>query len=156
MSGGLNEFEPLQVLSCPKGWTNFLDMRRNAFLGYLLAEVIVIVLVTMSFKFIPERQVAATVAGVLFVGLPLGMMIWEYRRAGLAQMAWFVAVLQFWTVFALPILGMRLANWGVPFEELSFLGIPGPVLHQWSSKSYMVMMAFTLWGWWRTSRSRVV
>lgn len=131
-------------------------MRRNAFLGYLLAEVIVIVLVTMSFKFIPERQVAATVAGVLFVGLPLGMMIWEYRRAGLAQMAWFVAVLQFWTVFALPILGMRLANWGVPFEELSFLGIPGPVLHQWSSKSYMVMMAFTLWGWWRTSRSRVV
>lgn len=141
-------------MSCPKGWTNFLDMRRNAFLGYLLAEVIVIVLVTMSFKFIPERQVAATVAGVLFVGLPLGMMTWEYRRAGLEQMAWFVAVLQFWTVFALPILGMRLANWGVPFEELSFLGIPGPVLHQWSSKSYMVMMAFTLWSWWRTSRVR--
>ncbi|MBV2169215.1 MAG: hypothetical protein KUL82_10975 [Bdellovibrio sp.] len=131
-----------------------MDMRRNAFLGYLLAEVIVIVLVTMSFKFIPERQVAATVAGVLFVGLPLGMMTWEYRRAGLEQMAWFVAVLQFWTVFALPILGMRLANWGVPFEELSFLGIPGPVLHQWSSKSYMVMMAFTLWSWWRTSRVR--
>ncbi|WP_415062701.1 hypothetical protein [Bdellovibrio sp.] len=154
MGNDLNEFEPLQVLSCPKGWTNFLDMRRNAFLGYLLAEVIVIVLVTMSFKFIPERQVAATVAGVLFVGLPLGMMTWEYRRAGLEQMAWFVAVLQFWTVFALPILGMRLANWGVPFEELSFLGIPGPVLHQWSSKSYMVMMVFTLWGWWRTSRVR--
>ncbi|MEN0058820.1 MAG: hypothetical protein AAGB31_08300 [Bdellovibrio sp.] len=127
-------------------------MRPNAFLGYLVAEVVVIILVTLFFKFIPDRQIAATCAGFLFVGLPVGMMIWEYRRAQLQQQVWFVAVLQFWTVFALPILGMRLLNWRVPFEDLSFLGISGPVLHQWSSKSYMMMMFFTLWGWWKVAR----
>ncbi|WP_374078249.1 hypothetical protein [Bdellovibrio bacteriovorus] len=127
-------------------------MRRNAFLGYLIAQVIVIVLVMVIFKFIPDRQIAATVAGVLFVGLPVVLMVLEYRRAELSQFFWFVAVLQFWTLFALPILGIRLLNWGVPFEELSFLGIPGPVLHQWSSKSYMVMMLFTAWTWFKLSR----
>lgn len=131
-------------------------MRRNAFLGYLIAQVIVIVLVMVIFKFIPDRQIAATVAGVLFVGLPVVLMALEYRRAELSQFFWFVAVLQFWTLFALPILGIRLLNWGVPFEELSFIGIPGPVLHQWSSKSYMVMVLFTAWVAWKLRGKRPI
>ena len=139
-------------LSCPEGWTSFLDMRRNAFLGYLMAQVLVILAVLVIFRLIPERQLAATAAGILFVLLPLVLMILEYRRAELQEMLWFVAVLQFWTVFALPILGMRLANWGVPFEQLSVFGIPGPVLHQFSSKSYIVMMAFTAWCWIKLAR----
>lgn len=124
-------------------------MRKNAFLGYLIAEVIVIVSVIAIFKLIPDRQNAAMIAGMLFVVLPVGMMVWEYRRAGLEYFYWFVAVMQFWTLFALPIFGLRVLNWGVPFEHLSFLGISGSTLHQWSSKSYTVMMIFTLWGWWR-------
>lgn len=123
-------------------------MRRNAFFGYLIAEVIVILAVVALFRGIADRQVAATLAGVLFVTLPVVMMVLEYRRAELSQMLWFVVVMQFWTLFALPILGMRLLNWGIPFEQLSFLGIPGPVLHQWSSKSYIAMMVATAWCWW--------
>lgn len=127
-------------------------MRRNAFLGYLIAELIVIFSVIAIFKLIPDRQIAATAAGFLFVSLPIVMMAWEYRRAHLEHFYWFVAVLQFWTLFALPIFGLRILNWGIPFEHLSFLGISGPVLHQWSSKSYMVMMAFTVWTWWRVKK----
>lgn len=127
-------------------------MRRNVFLGYLIAELFVIVSVISIFKIIPNRQIAATIAGFLFMAIPIGMMIWEYRRAGLEHFYWFVAVLQFWTLFAVPIFGLRVLNWGVPFEQLSFLGISGAILHQWSSKSYMVMMAFTLWSWWQSSR----
>lgn len=127
-------------------------MRRNAFLGYLVAELLVILMVMALFRGIGDRQIAATLAGTLFVILPVVMMAWEYRRAGLQEMLWFVVVLQFWTLFAVPILGMRLLNWGIPFEQLSFLGIAGPVLHQWSSKSYTVMMAVTAWGWWKLSR----
>lgn len=129
-------------------------MRRNVFLGYLIAQVLVIVLVIVIFKMIPDRQIAATIAGLLFVALPVGMMTFEYRRAGVEYFYWFIAVLQFWTLFALPIFGLRVLNWGVPFEYLSFLGIPGPVLHQWSSKSYMVMMIFTLWSWWRSTKGK--
>ncbi|WP_096000921.1 hypothetical protein [Bdellovibrio bacteriovorus] len=127
-------------------------MRRNAFLGYLMAQVVVIGAVLVIFRVIPERQTAATVAGVLFVLLPVILMVLEYRRAQLQEMIWFVAVLQFWTVFALPILGIRLLNWGVPFDQLSFVGIPGPVLHQFSSKSYMVMMIVTAWCWIKLAR----
>lgn len=148
----LGEFQPLPALSCLVQWTNFSDMRRNAFFGYLIAEVTVIILVMVFFKFISDRQIAATLAGILFVGLPLLMMILEYRRAGFKEGVWFLAVLQFWIVFALPILGLRIFNWGVPFEELSFLGFPGPVLHKWSSKSYMIMMFFTAWSWFRVWR----
>lgn len=124
-------------------------MRRSAFLIYLLIQLAVVMSVTMIFKVISDRQVAATVAGFLFVGVPALLMVLEYRRARLSEFIWFVTVLQFWTMFALPILGMRLLNWGVSFETLSFFGIPGPVLHQWSSKSYMIMMAFTAWVWWK-------
>jgi ABC-type multidrug transport system permease subunit len=124
-------------------------MRRNAFLGYLIAQVLVILAVTVIFKVIPDRQIAATIAGFLFVLLPVVLMVMEYRRAQLAAMIWFVGVLQFWTLFALPILSIRLLNWGVPFDALSFLGIPGPVLHQYSSKSYLVMMVLTAWAWYK-------
>lgn len=128
-------------------------MRRNAFLIYLIVQVVVILLVTAIFKFIPDRQIAATIAGVLFVGIPDVLMLLEYRRAGFRHLIWFVAVFQFWVLFAIPILGLRIMNWGVPFEELSFLGIPGPVLHQWSSKSYMLMMAATVWEHWKLVQS---
>ena len=124
-------------------------MRRNAYLGYLIAELIVIVMVTIIFRVIPDRQIAATIAGCLFVGLPVVMMAFEIRCRGFEEVVWYVGVLQFWTLFALPILGLRIFNWGVPFDQLAFLGIPGPVLHQWSSKSYLVMMLATAWAWWK-------
>lgn len=120
-----------------------------------MAQLIVIFAVMFLFKFIADRQVAATIAGVLFVGLPMLLMAFEYRRADTEEVVWYVGVMQFWTLFALPILGLRVFNWGVPFDQLAFLGIPGPVLHQWSSKSYMVMMVLTAWTWWKLSRKKV-
>ena len=119
-----------------------------------MAQIVVICAVIFIFKFVSDRQIAATLAGTLFVGLPVVMMIKEYFHAGLEQTVWYVGVLQFWTLFALPILGLRLFNWGVPFDQLAFLGIPGPVLHQWSSKSYVAMMIVTAWTWWKTSSQK--
>lgn len=130
-------------------------MRRNAFVGYLVAELAVVVAVVFIFKFITDRQIAATVAGVLFVTLPAAMMAVEYRRAGAKEIVWYVGVLQFWVLFALPILGLRLFNWGMPFDQLTFMGIPGPTLHWWSSKSYMAMVIVTVWARWRNARTKV-
>lgn len=120
-------------------------MRRKTFLQYFVVQVIVIFFVMAIFKWIENRQIAATLAGLLFVIVPLVLMIKEYRREGTEEKNWFIGVLQFWVLFALPILGIRLLNWGVPFDQLSFIGIPGTVLHSWSSKSYTVMMLVTLW-----------
>lgn len=141
-------------MSCPWGWSSFLDMRLNVFNKYLIVQVLVIIAVTFIFKLIPDRQVAATVAGVLFVVMPLVLLIIEYRRAKFSQKIWYVGVLQFWLMFALPILGIRLLNWGVPFDQLSFMGIPGPVLHQWSSKSYLLMVIITVWCSWKLRKAQ--
>ncbi|QDK39643.1 hypothetical protein DOE51_04430 [Bdellovibrio sp. NC01] len=131
-----------------------MDMRLNVFNKYLIVQVLVIIAVTFIFKLIPDRQVAATVAGVLFVVMPLVLLIIEYRRAKFSQKIWYVGVLQFWLMFALPILGIRLLNWGVPFDQLSFMGIPGPVLHQWSSKSYLLMVIITVWCSWKLRKAQ--
>ncbi|MNT29679.1 hypothetical protein D3C72_1654320 [compost metagenome] len=120
-------------------------MRRKTFLQYFVVQVIVIFFVMALFKWIENRQIAATLAGLLFVIVPLVLMIKEYMRDGMEEKNWFLGTLQFWVLFALPILGIRLLNWGVPFDQLSFIGIPGTVLHSWSSKSYTVMMLVTLW-----------
>lgn len=129
-------------------------MRRQSFLIYLLLQILVIVSVLVIFKVIPDRQIAATCAGILFVEMPLVVMFLEFRQRKLEYKWWFAGVLQFWLPFALPILGLRVLNWGVPFEELSFLGVPGPVLHQWSSKSYMVMMLFTIGAYWKSLQNK--
>jgi hypothetical protein len=120
-------------------------MGRKAFIGYLMSEFVVIFAVMGLFRFIEDKQIAATIAGTLFVLLPLIMMILEYRRAGFSEKLWFVGALQFWLLFAMPIFCLRIFNWGVPFENLSIFGVGGPLLHQWSSKSYLVMMLITWW-----------
>ncbi|MNK06267.1 hypothetical protein D3C87_241600 [compost metagenome] len=114
-----------------------------------------IALVMVIFRTIDDRKIAATVAGALFVGLPLGLMIYEKMTAGFAEKIWYAGTLQFWVLFALPILGLRIFNWGTEFSELTFLGIPGPFLHQWSSKSYMVWMLITLFTSWKVARARM-
>lgn len=127
-------------------------MRLNSFLVYLLIQIAVIISVVIIFKVIPDRAIAATVAGILFVVMPLGLMVDHYRRRRGAFRAWYIGVLQFWLLFALTILGVRLLNWGVEFDKLSVFGVPAPLLHQWSSKSYMVMMLVTAWHWYRSRK----
>lgn len=120
---------------------------RQRFLKFLILEVAVIFAVMGFFRFIQDRQIAATFAGSLFVGVPLILMIWEYRSEKLKNWVWFLCAAQFWLLFALPILGMRLLSWGIEFDNLRFMGIPGAQMHAWSSKSYTLMMIATAWFW---------
>lgn len=136
-------------LFCLRAWSNFLDMRRNRFSFYLTFQALVIAAVMVIFRVVEDRQIAATVAGTLFVGLPLILMILEFKQAQLSHKLWYLGTLQFWVLFALPILGLRIFNWGIEFQELSIFGVPGTALHQWSSKSYMVWMIITLITSWR-------
>lgn len=103
----------------------------------------VIIVVTMIFKLVVDRQIAATIAGFLFVILPLVLMGWEIKKYGFEKKIWFAATLQFLILFAIPIISLRLFNWNVPFEQLSLFGLSGPFLHEWSSRSYLVWMIIT-------------
>jgi len=124
-------------------------MRQKRFAAYLAVQTIVIIAVVFIFKLNSDVKIASVQAGTLFVLLPLVLGILEYKKAGLSRASFFVGLLQFWVFFALPILGLRLLNWDMPFNELSFLGIPGSVLHQYANHSYLLMMAMTLWNYFR-------
>ncbi len=130
-------------------------MRINPFTIYLVVQAIVIVAVVLIFKIIPDKAIAATVAGVLFVVTPAWQMWDQYGRSRFRNKLWYIGELQFWILFALPILGVRLLNWGVEFSELSVFGVPAPLLHQWSSKSYMVMMIATVWHWFKNRKKAI-
>ncbi|MBS1971168.1 MAG: hypothetical protein JSU04_12715 [Bdellovibrionales bacterium] len=122
-------------------------MRQKRFLAYLAGQAVVIIAVVFIFKLNSDVKLASVQAGTLFVLLPLILGILEYKKSKLARVGFFVGLLQFWVFFALPILGLRLLNWDVPFNELSFMGVPGTTLHQYANHSYMVMMALTLWSY---------
>jgi hypothetical protein len=124
-------------------------MRQKRFLIYLIIQAVVIAAVVAIFKLSSDVKLASVQAGVLFVLLPVGLATYEIRKNGLARKSFFFGLMQFWIFFALPILGLRLLNWETPFDQLSFLGVPGPTLHHYANSSYMVMMALTLWNCFR-------
>lgn len=135
------------TLFCVDVWTRFLDVRQKRFLAYLGIQAFVTVAVIFIFRFSGDIKMASLLAGGLFVVVPLAIAWAEYKRRGFERKSLFVGLLQFWLLFALPIFWMRLSNWEVPFNELSFLGIPGADMHRWSSSSYTVMMAMTFWNY---------
>lgn len=103
--------------------------------------------VVFIFKLNSDVKLASVQAGTLFVLLPLILAALEFKRSGLSRKSFYLGLLQFWVLFAFPILGLRLLNWETPFNELSFLGVPGATLHQFANHSYLVMMALTLWNY---------
>lgn len=124
-------------------------MRQKRFLVYLLVQFLVIVSVVLIFKFNSDVKIASVQAGILFVLLPMLLFWKEFQWAGFERKVFYGGLLQFWLFFALPILGLRLANWEASFADLSFLGVPGPTLHRYANSSYMLMMACTAWSYFR-------
>ena len=130
-------------------------MRKNPFIKVLLVQILLIVAVTFIFKVIPDRQIAAALAGVLFLLMPTGALWYCRQYMGLRNWIWSLSVILFLTCFSIPIFFLRILNWGIPFDQLQFLGISGPQFHYWSSKSYMVMMAATIWESWKLWRHEI-
>lgn len=122
-------------------------MRQKRFLAYLAIQAFVILSVVFIFKLNGDVKVASAQAGTLFVLLPVLLGGYEWKKYGLSRKSFYAGLLQFWIFFALPILGLRLFNWDVDFNELAFLGVPGPTLHQYANHSYLLMMALTLWNY---------
>lgn len=129
-------------------------MRRNRFAIYLLLQLLVILAVTLIFRFSEDKKTASVQAGFLFVLLPIFLLNFEVLRYGFLSKLWLAGVMQFWLFFALPILSLRLLHWEDDFANLSMMGVSGPTLHFWSSKSYLLMMLITLWNAWRSHKNK--
>lgn len=115
-------------------------MKLNKFTYVLIGQLLIVFMVMGLFRVIADRQIAATIAGLLFVISPCLWLSVLWRQVSLKYWWFYLGILQFWVLFALPVFLLRILNWGAEFESLSILGFSGPFLHQWSSKSYMLMV----------------
>lgn len=113
---------------------------RNRFRHYLSVQALVVLLVLGTFQMIQDRPIAALVAGSLFLFSTLGIMWWESRYPGYYKRISFIAMSCFLVLSVLPILVLRLVNWGQPFHEIQMFGIFGPQLHQFSNYLFIAVM----------------
>ncbi len=112
-----------------------------------------ILFVMYLFKTSSSRIQASFWAGVLFVLLPISMMLREWTFFRLKNRIWWVAILQFWIFFAIPIFALRLIYPYTSLNEVSVGPIRVALWHQISSYSYTVLMAVTAWSWWITRKT---
>lgn len=111
-----------------------------------------ILVVMLLFRLMPDRQVAATLAGIGFVLWPVLFLVSEYLRRPALNTSHIIVLGVFLLFCALPILLLRVLNWGVPFDQLSFMGIPGPVIHKASNYIYILMLVSAIYHYVRTRR----
>ncbi len=106
-------------------------------LAILLANI---GLVTALFKLGLERQIAAVIAGICFIGVS-ALVIWMENRYGRGQgsLAWWMSVL-FLSISAIPIFVLRIAFWGKSFDEVGYWSITGNQLHEFSRYFYVALV----------------
>jgi hypothetical protein len=114
-------------------------------------------IVPILFKSIPDRKLAASLAGAGFVLIPL-IFLWTVylikmsstseavhlnkKHLGLSITNWSVFLtMQFWILFAIPIFFSRVIYWDEDFQSFQFFGLFSAELwHRLSSKSYLIMV----------------
>ena len=124
-----------------------MNKYRNQLAVFLLWAVCVIVF----FKFIPDRQTAALIAGMGFIFLP-GLFLFLELRAAQKSKIHIMALCLFLVVSALPIFLLRVIYWGENFSTLTLFGIPATNLHQISNFIFLVVMISCFYNSWILER----
>lgn len=114
--------------------------KRNRFRNYLSIEAFVIVLVLVGFRVIPDKKLASVFASLLFIGSSAGIMFWEMKFPGFKRRPSFWGALGFLVLSALPVFGMRLLYWDIPFDEIQIAGVTGAQMHKASNYVFILMM----------------
>jgi hypothetical protein len=119
----------------------FLVMKkRNRYRNYLSLEAAVIVLVILCFKFIPDKKTASIFTSLLFLGSSLGILYWESKFAGYLRRPSFWGVMTFLILSAIPVFGLRMVYWDLPFEQIQVAGLTGQDFHQFSNIVFLLML----------------
>ena len=96
--------------SRPCLWNNQGMRQRNRYRNYISMEVLVVLVVLGSFKFIPNLAMAAIVAGSAFL-VSTGVILWfEKKQPDYLKRSTFWGAALFMVFGVLPILALRLAN----------------------------------------------
>lgn len=113
---------------------------RSRFRNYITLEALVVVCVLLAFQFIPVKEKAALIAGTLFLLSTAFIIFYELKFPGAMKRATFWGALLFLFAGAIPIFALRVMNWGIPFDQLSLLGIPAQKLHEFSNYLFLILV----------------
>lgn len=135
-----------EKLDCnPSFWINE-DMKQNSFQkrnryrNYLTVGLLVFLAVLAVFRLIEDRQIAGALAGALFTIVFSTIFLFELRKPAPWTRFTVYGIGLFLVSSALPILILRIVNWGEPWADVSIFGIAATELHFISSRVYVVMM----------------
>ena len=122
-------------------------MRKKIYAVFIISLLGLIPIIIMTFKYISDRKIASLFASGLFFALTLTHLYKKKKTeneigfvTGKIHQIWWAGYLQFLVFFAAPIFLLRILNFETDFSELSILGVPGPILHHYSSYSYTALV----------------
>jgi hypothetical protein len=114
--------------------------KRNRFRNYISLEAVVIFLVLLTFRVVPDKKLASVITSIFFIGSSVGIMIWEMKYPGYKKRISFWGCAGFLLLSAIPIFLMRILNWNLSFEEIQFAGISGAEMHKLSTYVFFLLM----------------
>jgi hypothetical protein len=99
------------------------------------------------FSLIESKQVAGSVAGMGFLVLPLFFLFQECKQPYRKSKLHIGMLLSFLILSVLPIILIRVFNYGVDFNSLSLFGLPAQQIHKYSNLIYLLIMASAFYHW---------
>ena len=116
-------------------------MKKISYKVELLAFLVWIPIVVSLFKFSSEAKVAAVYAGAGFVFIPVFFLVLELIKPTHRSVSLILSLIQFLIFFAIPIFGLRIYFWNLPFNQIRIFGISPESLHRYSNLSYFLIIA---------------
>jgi hypothetical protein len=114
----------------------------NNYLKYLLAEILTIVFVTLTFIFISPPLVAGRIAGMFFIAV--GMYICSRGvSTPLFRRTYTFALACVHLLLSLVMILTRFAHPDGSFANVHILGMPGPIYHKVATTVYVLLIAAT-------------
>lgn len=107
----------------------------------MIALLIWIPIIIVIFKIVSDRQIASLLASVGFIVIPGYFLFLEIKNDTEGDTIYrnFLAV--FLICFSIPILLVRILNWGEDFTKLTIVGIQATRLHTISGFAYLFLIA---------------
>lgn len=100
-----------------------------------------------SFSLISVKIWAGISAGTVFIALGALILIEGMRNKELRYRPTFLMGLMHLFFVSLPMLGIRLWNYSMGFEQIQIWGLAGPVFHRLSTGVYFILVLATLFDW---------
>jgi hypothetical protein len=116
----------------------------NNYVKYLIAEIVTIMMVTLSFIFISPPLVAGRIAGTFFIVLGLYICFHGIRRT------YTFAVACLHLMLSLAMIITRFVQPDGSFSNINVLGIPGPIYHKVATIVYILLIIATCFDYFLT------